>query len=113
MKETKLPCPVETTLGVVGGKWKTIILYHLDDGVRRFGELRRTIPGITQKVLTQQLRELEADGIISRKIYPTVPPKVEYALTNYGKTLRPVLQAMGDWGTMHAQRRAANGRAAA
>ena len=80
--------------------------HHLNEEVHRFAELRRLIPGITQKVLTQQLRELERDGIVHRKVYAQVPPKVEYALSDYGKTLRPVLQAMCHWGEAHEERRA-------
>ena len=119
MKETEIAvtskrlCPVETALAVVGGKWKTVILYHLNDGVHRFGELQRRLPGITRKVLTQQLRELEADGIVARKVYGQVPPKVEYSLTKYGHTLRPVLKALCEWGSLHEERLAANGRDAA
>ncbi len=104
MKRIDGSCPVATTLSVVGGKWKTIILYHLNENVRRFAELRRLLPGITQKVLTEQLRELERDGIVLRKIYAQIPPKVEYSLTEYGKTLRPVLKALCDWGNSHEQR---------
>jgi DNA-binding HxlR family transcriptional regulator len=95
------PCPVTTTLSVIGGKWKPIILWIIQDGCRRFGEIKRLIPSITQKMLTQQLRELEQDGIIHREVYPVVPPKVEYSLTDYGHTLSPVLQAMAQWGERH------------
>ena len=94
-------CPVTTTLNVIGGKWKPVILWILHDGKRRFSEIRRMIPGITQKMLTQQLRELEADGILNRRVFPVVPPKVEYSLTQYGQTLAPVLQAMATWGEAH------------
>ena len=97
-------CPVYITLDVVGGKWKPIILWHLKDKILRFNELSRLVEGITQKMLTQQLRELEADGLIGRKIYPVVPPKVEYSITEHGKSLRPVLKAMGDWGEKHKNR---------
>lgn len=95
------PCPVTTTLSVIGGKWKPIILWIVKDGRRRFGEIKRLIPAITQKMLTQQLRELEQDGIIHREVHPVVPPKVEYSLTDYGHTLIPVLQAMAAWGEIH------------
>ncbi len=94
-------CPVEITLDVIGGKWKVIIIYHLQDGIKRFGELKKSVNGITQKMLTQQLRELEADGIINRKVYAQVPPKVEYSLTDYGYTLKPILALMCQWGSNH------------
>jgi DNA-binding HxlR family transcriptional regulator len=97
-------CPVKTTLDVIGGKWKPLILYILKDGAVRFGDLRRSVPDVTQKMLTDRLRELEADGIVRRKVYPQVPPKVEYSLTVYGKTLAPILEAMAMWGTKHRRR---------
>lgn len=93
-----LCCPVRTTLDVIGGKWKVLILYHLDRETRRFNELQRLLDGVTQRMLTLQLRELEADGIVSRKVYPQVPPKVEYSLTEFGLTLMPVIEAMHRWG---------------
>ncbi len=88
------PCPVTTTLSVIGGKWKPIILYIVRDEKKRFGEIKKLIPAITQKMLTQQLRELEQDGIINRKVYPVVPPKVEYSLTDYGQSLTTILHAI-------------------
>ena len=91
-------CPVDAVFGVIGGKYKPIILYHLIDQTLRFSELRRYLPQATPKMLTQQLRELEADGIIHREIYPVVPPKTEYSLTEFGRTITPVLTAMCDWG---------------
>jgi DNA-binding HxlR family transcriptional regulator len=92
-------CSVELTIQLIGGKWKPIILYHLGTrGTHRFGELRRTIPNITQKMLTQQLRELERDGIIERKVYPEVPPKVEYSLSTTGHSLMPILKQLCQWG---------------
>ncbi len=97
-------CPVTTTLVVVGGKWKPIILWQMDRGTLRFGQLKRVITGITQKMLTQQLRELEEDGIIWRKVYPEVPPRVEYGITDYGKSLRALLDEMARWGFNHAQK---------
>ena len=101
MAASNTRCPVTTTMTVIGGKWKPIILWVLRDQVRRFGEIKRFIPGITQKMLTQQLRELEKDKIINRKVYPVVPPKVEYSLTEYGKTIIPILDTMADWGGKH------------
>lgn len=95
-------CPVEAALQVIGGKWKPVILYHLVDGTKRFNELRRLMPGITQRMLTNQLRDLETDGIVDRKIYPQVPPKVEYSLTPHGETLIPVLSSLHDWGVSYA-----------
>ena len=91
-------CPVETTLSLIGGKYKALILWHLSEGVLRFSELRRQINGATAKMLTQQLRELEAHELIHRKVYPVVPPKVEYSLSELGKSLMPVLISMRDWG---------------
>jgi DNA-binding HxlR family transcriptional regulator len=91
-------CPAETTLHVIGGRWKIPILYHLFQGVKRFSELRHAIDGISQKVLTQQLRELERHGIIHRQVYPQVPPKVEYSLTHLGETLRPLIDELCRWG---------------
>lgn len=91
-------CPVETTLKIIGDKWKVLILRDLFTGTKRFNELKRSLTTITQKMLTQQLRELENDGIIHREVYPIVPPKVEYSLTELGKTLKPVIDSMYDWG---------------
>jgi len=92
-------CSVELALQVIGGKWKPIILWHLRTGQsRRFGELRRTMPNVTQKMLTQQLRELEADGMVLRTVHPQVPPKVEYALTELGASVLPVLDQLSSWG---------------
>ncbi|MGF9905249.1 winged helix-turn-helix transcriptional regulator [Brevibacillus porteri] len=97
-------CPVETTLDVIGGKWKGIILYQLLNGTKRFNEFRRLNPGITQFMLTLQLRELERDGIIHREIYKEVPPRVEYSLTDFGRTLEPVIMSMKAWGESYKVR---------
>ena len=101
MKIDEFNCPVKATMEIIGGKWKPIILYYLKDGLKRFGELQRLIPHITKKMLTQQLRELERDEIIERKVYHQVPPKVEYSLSEYGKSLKPVLELMATWGNKH------------
>ncbi|RWK61177.1 MAG: HxlR family transcriptional regulator [Mesorhizobium sp.] len=91
-------CTVEGTLRYIDGKWKGVMLYHLFEGTLRFNEIRRRIPNCTQRMLTNQLRELEADGLIARKIYPQVPPKVEYSLTPRGRSLEPVITALKTWG---------------
>jgi DNA-binding HxlR family transcriptional regulator len=108
MKQKKNPapqnCPIIDTLGVVGGKWKPAILWQIREGVHRFGALQRAVGGITQKMLTQQLRELEADGILRREVFAEVPPRVEYTLTPYGCTLQPLLDAMASWGSAHRER---------
>ena len=101
MAEKKVSCLVETTLAVVGGRWKVLILQQLFDSVKRFNELHRALAGVTHKTLTQQLREMEADGVIARKVFPQIPPKVEYSLTPLGKTLKPVLAAMHKWAERH------------
>lgn len=97
-------CPVEAALEVIGGKWKGIILYHLLERTCRFNELRRLMPDVTQRILTKQLRELEADGLVARQVYAQVPPKVEYSVTEYGQTLAPVIQALQVWGVTHLAR---------
>jgi len=96
-------CTITTTLRVIGGKWKAVILWHLVDQTRRFSEIKQLIPDIAQKMLTQQLRELEQDGLVRRKVYAEVPPRVEYSLTTYGRSLIPVLSAMAEWGLEHEQ----------
>ncbi|MEN8180728.1 MAG: helix-turn-helix domain-containing protein [Pseudomonadota bacterium] len=95
-------CPVEAALDLVGGKWKSVVLFRIMEQTRRFNELRRLVPNITQRMLTNQLRELEQDGLVHREVYPQVPPKVEYSLTELGQTLEPVLHALRDWGEAHA-----------
>lgn len=92
------PCPVELTLATVQGKWKVLILWHLRSATLRYSELKRALPKVTHKMLSQQLRELESDGLIHREVYPVVPPKTEYSLTEEGLTLLPVLSAMQQWG---------------
>ncbi|ARV58911.1 transcriptional regulator [Nostocales cyanobacterium HT-58-2] len=99
---SRLTCEVETTLRVIGGRWKVLIIKELMEGVKRFGELQRALDGITQKMLTQQLREMEEDGILHRKVYPQIPPKVEYSLTPLGESLQPILYAMHEWGVKHS-----------
>ncbi len=102
MDKTPELCRVEDALSILVGKWKPIILLHLlQKGTQRFSELKRSMPGITQKMLTKQLRELEEEDIIERVVYPQVPPKVEYSMTEYGRSLEPILEAMHEWGTKH------------
>ncbi|HZT38539.1 MAG TPA: helix-turn-helix domain-containing protein [Bryobacteraceae bacterium] len=104
-------CPVKTAVGALGGKWKPLIVYYLRFGTRRFSELRRLIPEATQQMLTQQLRQLERDGVVKRTVYPEVPPKVEYALTPLGRQLEPILDLLERWGknldAYHAKHRKA------
>lgn len=95
-------CPVEAALELIGGKWKGLALYHLMEGPVRFNELKRQMGDVTQRMLTKQLRELEADGLISRKVFPVVPPKVEYSLTAKGESLRAIVMALRVWGQEHA-----------
>lgn len=101
MKHCAAPyhCPIEATINLIGGKYKAIILWHLIKGTLRFNELRKLLPQATPKMLTQQLRELETDGLITRVVYPVVPPKVEYSLSCFGKGIIPILDVMCDWGT--------------
>jgi DNA-binding HxlR family transcriptional regulator/CheY-like chemotaxis protein len=102
MVEKQYSCPVEFTLDRIGGKWKCVILWWLRRGTKRFGELMQLMPGISQKVLANQLRELETDGLINRQAFPETPPRVEYSLTGYGETLRPITELMCDWGKVNA-----------
>lgn len=98
-KSKALPaCPVETTLTLIGDKWKVLILRDLLPGTKRFGELKKSIGSVSQKVLTSQLRDMEQNGLINRKVYAEVPPRVEYTLTELGQSLKPILDAMWDWG---------------
>jgi DNA-binding HxlR family transcriptional regulator len=97
-------CPVEAVVAVIGGKWKTGILYNLLHRPHRFGELRRALGPITEKMLIQQLRELEAEGVVRRHAFPEIPPRVEYSLTEHGLALRPALEALRAWGEVHRRR---------
>lgn len=98
IKKEDLPaCPVKTTLSLIGDKWKVLILRDLMPGTKRFGELKKSIGSVSQKVLTAQFRDMEANGLISRKVYAEVPPRVEYSLTDLGKSLKPILDAMKNW----------------
>lgn len=99
MENINANCPVAATLHLIGGKYKALLLWHLSGQVLRFSELRRLVPEATAKMLTQQLRELEADGLVRRNVYPVVPPKVEYSLTDRGNSLFPILKAMYEWGS--------------
>lgn len=98
-------CPVEATINLIGGKYKSLILWKLMGGTLRFSQLRKEVPCATPKMLTQQLRELEADGLVTREVFPVIPPKVEYSLTGLGKSIAPVLEAMYSWGSayLHGQ----------
>jgi len=104
MDEGKLFCPVEKALAVINGKWKPYIFRHLIDRTKRFGELQRALPQVTRKILTQQLRELEDDGVLIRTVFPQVPPKVEYSLSDYGRTLIPIIDSLSGWGQTHVER---------
>jgi DNA-binding HxlR family transcriptional regulator len=97
-------CAVEATLDLIDGKWKGVILFHLLSGTQRFGELRRRMPGITQRMLTKQLRALEEDKLILRKVYAEVPPRVEYTVSEIGESLRPVIEILKQWGESHRAR---------
>ena len=98
-EKKELPAgPVETTLMLIGDKWKVLILRDLLPGTKRFGELKKSIGNVSQKVLTAQLRDMERNGLVNRKVYPEVPPRVEYSLTELGRSLKPILDAMWDWG---------------
>ena len=96
-------CPVETTLTLIGDKWKVLILRDLSTGTKRFGELKKSVGNVTQKVLTAQLRDMEASGLITRIVYAEVPPRVEYSLTDLGRSLKPILDAMQNWGEWYKE----------
>ena len=97
-------CPVETSIDVLAGKWKILILWYLLSETKRFNELQKLLPRTTQKMLIQKLRELEKDGIVHREVYPVVPPKVEYSLTSYGQSLKPILKTLYLWGEIHKEK---------
>ncbi|WP_021166670.1 putative HTH-type transcriptional regulator YtcD [Sporomusa ovata DSM 2662] len=101
-KNIEYQCAMELTLDLIGGKWKALILWHLGESTLRFSELKKTLPKITQKMLTQQLRELEMSGLVNRYIYTQIPPKVEYSLTPDGKSLLPILDTLCQWGSNYA-----------
>ncbi|HEY7219408.1 MAG TPA: helix-turn-helix domain-containing protein [Candidatus Binatia bacterium] len=101
MRAKDMECPAEFTLAMIGGRWKIPLIFHLLNGAKRFSELSRTLRGVSQKVLAQQLREMARDGLVERKVYAEVPPKVEYALTPLGRSLESVVAAMCRWGETH------------
>jgi DNA-binding HxlR family transcriptional regulator len=96
-------CPVATTVGLIGNKWKILILRDVLGGPKRFGELRKSLEGISQKVLTDNLRDMEKDGLLIRKVFPEVPPRVEYSLSEIGETMRPIIKQMEEWGSMYKE----------
>ena len=105
MTKKDLPaCPVEITMGLIGEKWKVLIIRDLLTGTKRFGELRKSVTGITQKVLTNNFRQMEASGLVKRKVYPEVPPRVEYSLTETGLSLKPILDSMVTWGNAYREK---------
>lgn len=103
MKQELPACPVEITMGLIGDKWKVLIIRDLLTGTKRFGELKKSLSGITQKVLTNDLRQMESSGLILRKVYAEVPPKVEYSLSNIGLSLKPILDSMVEWGNEYRE----------
>jgi DNA-binding HxlR family transcriptional regulator len=100
-----LTCPAEMTAELIGGRWKIVLLWYLFQGVQRFSDFQRAVPGITHKVLTHQLRDLEKNGLLTRTVYPEVPPKVEYHVTALGLSLKPVIDAMHQWGAEHPSKK--------
>lgn len=102
--DTRTRCSVESVIGVIGGRWKCVVLFRLTHGTRRFGELRRELPNITQRMLTLALRELEEDGLVRRTVYAEVPPRVDYELTTWGRSIEPILVAMCEWGDRYKRR---------
>jgi len=103
--KNRIKCNIEVAMEAIDGKWKILILWYLRDEKKRFNELQKSIYGITQKMLIQKLRDLEEDGIVHREVYPVVPPKVEYSLTEYGQTLKPILKQLYYWGEEHNKRK--------
>ena len=103
MKKELPVCPVEITMGLIDDKWKVLIVRDLLTGTKRFGELKKSVTGISHKVLTNNLRQMEADGLIKRKVYAEVPPRVEYSLTDTGHSLKPIIDAMADWGNKYLE----------
>ena len=103
--KNRIKCNIEVAMEAIDGKWKILILWYLRDEKKRFNELQKSIYGITQKMLIQKLRDLEEDGIVHREVYPVVPPKVEYSLTQYGETLKPILKQLYYWGEEHNKRK--------
>lgn len=103
-KASDYGCSVEAALDVIGGKWKGVVLYHLLSGTQRFGQLQRLIPNITRRMLTRSLRQLESEGLVHREVYRQVPPKVEYSLTEYGHTLKPIIMSLRAWGDEYMKR---------
>jgi len=103
--KNRIKCNIEVAMEAIDGKWKILILWYLRDEKKRFNELQKSIYGITQKMLIQKLRDLEEDGIVHREVYPVVPPKVEYSLTQYGQTLKPILKQLYYWGEEHNKRK--------
>lgn len=108
-KEDLPVCPVATTVGLIGNKWKLFIMRNLLTGTQRFGELNKSIPGVSQKVLTENLRSMEADSIVIRTVYPEVPPRVEYKLSELGESMRPIIFAMESWGVVYLETMKKNG----
>lgn len=109
MKKITQPSPVTTALSIISGKWKVVILWNLKEGgVKRFGELQRMTNGISQKMLTQELRDLEENGLVTRKVYPVVPPKVEYSLSETGASLKPLLDHLSKWGESYRKSRSSS-----
>ena len=106
--KSAFPCPAEFTLKLIGGRWKIPIIFHLLEGAKRFSDLGLALSGVSHKMLTQQLREMERDGLIERKVYAQVPPKVEYTLTKSGRSLKPVVDSMCRWGIEHGAATAEN-----